>query len=322
MQKAKEIFKLKIVFIILLSGIILSCSQNSIPKKTPRGFRSENMLKIFYVTKLLKLIDTEPEVPNELQVHKNLEYKNIGSTSLQLDIYKRKDLKEKAPVIIFIHGGSWTKGKRSDYLFYLIDYAMKGYVTATLSYRLVNEAIYPAALEDVKCGICWIKNNAEKYGIDEDRVALVGGSAGGHLAMMAGFDDNLNNNSCEHSSDSRVQAIVNFYGPTDLTTPYARERSEVTNFLGNTYNEAPGLFHNASPKALISPDDPPTLTFHGTIDSLVPVSQADSLNVWLKDAGVVSEYHRLKGWPHTMDLAKKVNEYCQYHIDNFLNEHL
>jgi len=308
--------------ILLLSFSTLSCTTGRNPEKPPRGYPNEAILKIAYATKILKLIETEPAVPEELQVYEGLEYKNVDSISLQLDIYKQKSQMEKAPVLIFIHGGSWSKGKRSDYLPYLIDYAMKGYITATITYRLVNVAKYPAAVEDVKCAISWIKNHAEEYGIDSNRIALIGGSAGGHLALMAGYDSNRDVNGCKSKSDGKVNAIVNFYGPVDLTTSYARERPEVTNFLGKTWEEAPELFIVSSPKTYISSDDPPTLTFHGTLDSLVPVSQADSLNSWLQQAGVVSEYHRLKGWPHTMDLSKKVNEYCQFHIDKFLKEYL
>lgn len=316
-------FLLKVISALLISVCIFSCSQNNAQIKPPRGYLNETFLKVAYATKMLKLIDTEPAVPNELKVYKGLEYKRVDSVSLQLDLYRHKELKEIVPVLIFIHGGSWSKGKRSDYLPYLVDYAMKGYVTATVSYRLSGVAKYPAALEYVKCAIKWIKDHAEEFGIDPKRVALIGGSAGGHLAMMAGYDNNKTvDNLCESESDTRVKAIVNLYGPTDLTTEYAREIKSVSYFLGKTWQEAPELFFNASPKSLISSDDPPTLTFHGTLDSLVPVSQSDSLNSWLNQAGVVSEYHRLKGWPHTMDLAQKVNKYCQYHIDEFLKANL
>jgi acetyl esterase/lipase len=304
------VFLFVVAFAILLSSCTLNNSKNDAVPKPPRGFLNETLLKASYAAGLLDLIDTEPAVPEELQVIEGIEYKAVGDISLKLDIYKLKNLKEKAPVIIFIHGGSWSKGKRSDYRRYLIDYALKGYVTATVSYRLVKVAKYPAAVEDVKSAISWITDNGGEYGIDTCRIALLGGSAGGHLAMMAGYSDN------------NVQAIVNFYGPTDLTTPYARERRETFNFLGKTYQEAPELFMEASPRKYISSDDPPTLIFHGTIDSLVPVSQSDSLDSWLEQVGVVHEYHRLKGWPHTMDMSKKVNEYCQYYIDSFLKKNL
>ena len=237
-----------------------------------------------------------------------------------------EDLIEPAPTLVFIHGGSWSKGKRSDYLRYLLDYAAKGYVTVTVSYRLVKVATYPAAVQDVQCAVRWIKAHGREYGINPDRIALVGGSAGGHLSMMAGYASEYPGfmKECEglDSINSRVKAVINLYGPTDLTTPYAIGKPQTINFLGCTYDEHPDIYIEASPKTHISADDPPTLTFHGTIDSLVPISQSDSLDVWLSRVGVPHEYHRLKGWPHTMDISKKVNAYCQFYMDRFLEKYL
>ena len=227
-------------------------------------------------------------------------------------------MKKAAPVLIFIHGGGWSKGDKSDYLSYLVDYAKKGYVTVTVSYRLSGVAHYPAAVQDVQCAIHWIRTHSEEYFINPDRIALIGGSAGGHLAMMVAYSDEKEfSKECADSRGGKVQAIVNLYGPTDLSTEYARSRDECQQFLGKSYQEAPYLYKTASPRSYISPDDPPTLIFHGTIDSLVPVSQSDSLHNWLDQAGVPNEYHKLKGWPHTMDLSVKVNNYCQYYMDAF-----
>lgn len=310
--------------IAFISGIFLllmfhpACSQKACEEnsemKAPRGFRSERSLRVAYGLRLLKLIETEPALPENIDVQKNIVYKQVDSTSLQLDIYKLKDLNDAAPVLIFIHGGSWAKGKRSDYLPYLLDYAQKGYVCATVSYRLSGIAHFPAALQDVQSAVRWIREHAERYMINPEKIALIGGSAGGHLAMLTGYAD--------EPGDHKVQAIVNLYGPSDLTTEYARNRRECLNFIGKSYEERPDLYHQASPRSYITRDDPPTLIFHGTIDALVPVSQSDSLHLWLDRAGVPNKYHRLKGWPHTMDLSKKINAYCQYYIDIFLNRYL
>lgn len=313
--------------IALISGILMllmlhqACSQEA-PEaheaeqalKAPRGFKSEGMLKAAYALRILKLIETEPAVPENIEVQKDIVYKQVDSISLQLDIYKQKNLSEAAPVLIFIHGGGWSKGKRSDYLPYLLDYAQKGYVTVTVSYRLSGVAHFPAAVQDVQAAVQWIREHSAAYMINPEKMALIGGSAGGHLAMMVGYG--------EDDTDRKVQAVVNLYGPTDLTTEYARNRGESLNFLGESYQERPDLYEAASPRTYISPDDPPTLIFHGTIDSLVPVSQSDSLHQWLDHAGVPNEYHRLKGWPHTMDLSTKVNNYCQYYMDAFLQLYL
>ncbi len=308
--------------------LISACKPKSVdpnrPLPPPRGYMNETFLKIAYGLGMLDLMDTDREVPDNIESFTNIEYKKVGSKTLQLDIYRLKDLAEPKPVMIFIHGGSWRSGKRSDYLPYLIDYAEKGYVTATVSYRLVKEAIFPAAVQDVNCAVKWIKKHATEYGINPDKIVLIGGSAGGHLAMMIGYGGNeeIFNEGCDLQISSDVDAVINLYGPVDLTTPYAVSTYQVKDFLNTTYDKDPKTFELASPKTFISKDDPPTLTFHGTIDSLVPVSQADSLDVWLDKAGVPHEYHRLKGWPHTMDLSVKVNEYCQFYIDRFLSEYL
>jgi acetyl esterase/lipase len=303
---------------LLLLMLLQACSQEAPeddrPLKAPRGFRSEGLLKVSYALHLLKLIETEPAVPDNIEVRKDIEYKQVDSSSLQLDIYKLKSLTEAAPVLIFIHGGSWSKGKRSDYLPYLLDYAQKGYVCVTVSYRLSGVAHFPAAVQDVQAAVQWIGEHSSEHMIDPEKIALIGGSAGGHLAMMVGYAD--------EEAGHKVQAIVNLYGPTDLTTEYARNRDECITFLGESYQERPDLYSLASPQTHISQDDPPTLIFHGTIDSLVPVSQSDSLHRWLDRAGVPNEYHRLKGWPHTMDLSTKVNAYCQYYMDAFFTQYL
>lgn len=315
-------------FILVALVITFSCSTKSLdsnrPVKAPKGFMNETFVKIYYGLGMLDLIDTAPEVPEDMEEIKNIEYKNVDSLSLQLDIYKLKNLSSPAPVMIFIHGGAWRSGKRSDYLPYLIDYAKKGYVTVTVSYRLVKAATFPAAVKDVNCAVKWIKNHAPEYGIDPDRIALIGGSAGGHLAMMVGYSgaEPMFNEDCSTDKLPGIKAVINLYGPADLTTPYAISMYQTLDFIGKSYHDDPETYRMASPKTFITSDDPPTLTFHGSIDSLVPVSQSDSLDLWLEKAGVPHEYHRLKGWPHTMDMATEVNAYCQFYIDAFLEKYL
>ncbi|MDN5210857.1 alpha/beta hydrolase [Fulvivirgaceae bacterium BMA12] len=313
-----------LVLLLLVTGCKPKSTHPDRLLNPPKGYMNETFMKISYFLGMLDLIETEPSIPDEIQEIKNIEYKNIDSLSLQLDIYKRKNLSEPAPVMMFIHGGAWRTGKRSDYLPYLIDYAKKGFITVTVSYRLVKQAVFPAAVQDVNCAVKWIKTHGAAYGIDTEKIVLIGGSAGGHLAMMIGYggDEALFNQACTFEGDSKVSAVINLYGPTDLATPYAISTYQVKDFLNTTFQDDPETYRQASPKTFISADDPPTLIFHGTIDSLVPVSQSDSLSSWLGKAGIPHDYHRLKGWPHTMDLSVKVNEYCQFYIDAFLKKHL
>lgn len=312
------------VFVLLLGCV--STPRNGRELKAPGGYWSETMMKLAYGVGALRLIDRNPEVPADLEVFSDQVYKRIDSVELALDVYRLRDQgDERKPTLVFVHGGAWKTGKRSDYLPYLIDYAKKGYVTVTVSYRLSRVAKFPAAVRDVNCAVRWLKIHADEFGVDPDRMVLIGGSAGGHLSMMVGYagEEELFEPECDTGPvNSEVKAVVNLYGPTDLTTDEARGRGEPISFLGATYEERPELYRQVSPRFYIRPGLPPTLIFHGTIDSIVPVSQADSLAQWLADADVPYDYHRLHGWPHTMDLSKKVNAYCQFYIDGFLEEHL
>ena len=312
----------KITLLLYLIAPFLIMGQDATMEK-PDGYFSETTLKIAYFFGTLDLIEKDFPVPDDVEEYKDIIYKTVDSTKLKLDIYHAKNISESAPLLLFIHGGGWKKGDKHDYLRYLIDYARKGYVTATVQYRFTNKVKFPAQLLDVKAAIRWLKKNADSYHINNKKVAVIGGSAGGHLAMMAGYTSGISEFSEEDESpySSKVQAVVDLYGPYDLTTEYAREQSSVTNFIGKKYNEAPELFLKASPKTYITEDDPPTLIFQGTIDELVPFSQSDNLTKQLKETGVQVEYHKLEGWPHTMDLAVEVNEYCQFYMDRFFEKH-
>ena len=317
-----KIFIISVIFIITFSFGFELAGENP---KPPRGYWNNTFLKWALMLGWVELVDTKPDIPKHIEVFGEIGFKETEERMLFLDIYRKKNILAPAPLIIFIHGGSWTKGDKMDYLIYLLSYAEKGYITASLSYRFAQEEKFPAALEDVLCGIEWLKANGSEYGIDSSNVALVGGSAGGHLALLAGYTiggpygpGNCNNN----GASPQVNAIVNFYGPTDLTTEYSISRDEPKYFLGLDYNNDPEKYLMASPVHFVTPDDPPTMTFIGTLDELVPVNQADVLNETLIAADVPHNYHRLKGWPHTMDAAVPINEYAQYYMDKFFTKHL
>jgi len=289
------------------------------------GYPGNFFIRLAAMIGWLDIINLKPEIPDSITVYQDLVYKEVDSLQLKLDIYKSAALQKPAPVLIFIHGGAWRGGNKADYAPYLIDYAKKGYVTATIGYRLSKVAVYPAAVNDVKCAVLWIKQHAPMYMIDPGKIAVIGGSAGGHLSMMVGYTSERNDllGPCKADSvDARVQAVVNLYGPCDLTTEFAQNNKVVHQFLGGVYDSIPDIYRQASPIFYITPDDPPTLIFHGSIDDTVPVSQSDTLRVRLNEAGVPNEYHRLRGWPHTMDIAVPVNRYCQYYMDRFFEKYI
>lgn len=293
------------------------------PEKPPVGYYFENLSLLALGTGLEKLADLEPKIPENVEEIKNVEYKNVNGKSLQMDFYRPKDADGPLPLLLFIHGGGWKSGKRSDYLVYLTSFAQKGYVTATVTYRLKRDSIYPAAVEDVIDAVKWLFENGENFGYDPSRIALIGGSAGAHLAMMAGYGwENPASQNADETSAHRVKAVVNIYGPVDLTTEYARNQPLVTGFIGHSYNEKPELYSEASPITYLSSSCPPTLILHGTSDTLVPISQSDTLKSRLDAMGIPCEYYRVPLWPHSMDIAKRVNDFSQKKMEAFFELYL
>ena len=292
----------------------------------PQGFADEQAVRAAIVLGQIKLIDAmNISIPDNIEEILNVEYGTGGDRKLALDLYLPKNRTKATPAIIFIHGGAWKSGKRGDMKFYCVKFAEKGYVTATVTYRLMDEAPFPAAVQDVKCAVRWLRANAAKYQVDPKRIAVSGNSAGGHLSLMIGYSDDpsLEGEGGNNSVSSRVSAVIDFYGPTDLTTDFAKKQGVVEEFMGGkTFDEAPDSYKLASPLFHLTKDDPPTLIFHGTIDSTVPVVQADKLAEKLKKLGIDYVYERYEGWPHVMDLAEAVNRRCVYQMEQFFKKYI
>lgn len=296
----------------------------------PKGYPTENALIAAYLLNQagLKMLDTlDPEKPIEVPAgvteETDIDYGRGGDTDLKLDLYSPTGLTAPVPGLILIHGGGWRSGHRQDYKFYTTRFAAHGYVAATVTYRLKEAGYFPNCVEDVKCAVRWMRENAERIHVDPDRIAVMGGSAGGHLAMMAGFSSDVPEfeGSGGHAGvSSAVQAVIDIYGPTDFTSGPNRNHRLVTGFLQGTYEELPDKFQKASPITYVDPSDPPTLIIHGTIDSLVPVRQSDLLAKKFQELGMDYWYDRMDGWPHAMDIANPVNRRVEQDVVAFLAE--
>jgi len=295
------------------------------PKKAPLGYYFYAPTIVAAFTGLESLIDKTPAIPDGVEVFKDIEYKNINGKSLQLDIYQPKGLTKPAPLLVFIHGGGWRGGARSDYLVYLTHFAKLGYVTATVSYRLLKVAPYPACVEDILDARDFLYQNGEKFNYDPDRICLIGGSAGSHLAMLAAYGWKKAGAVVDSSNASpkhRIKAVVEIYGPVDFTTEYARNHPTITGFITKSYQEAPQLYIEASPITYVTKDTPPTLILHGTRDMLVPISQAALLKHKMDSLGVPNIYRPVPGWPHTMDLVQRVNDYFKVTMGDFFDQYV
>jgi acetyl esterase/lipase len=241
----------------------------------------------------------EPKATTE----RDIVYTKVGSTELKLDLARPALGEGPFPAILVIHGGAWRGGNKADVGPILPEFVQRGYVAISPQYRLCPQEKFPAQVHDVKAAVRWIKANAKKYRIDPGRIGAIGFSAGGHLALMLGVtgpDDGLEGDVSAGAPDSKVQAVVNYFGPTDLGAPDIPDVSKplVKDFLGAAPPEKPELAAKASPRTYVSRGDAPTLTFQGTKDPLVPFTQAIKLAEAMTAAGVPGRVELLVGAQH------------------------
>lgn len=239
-----------------------------------------------------------PTLPDNVTADWDVEYSRVGER-LAMDIFRPKNATGAAPTVLAIHGGGFRRGSRNSYHALCIKLAQRGYVAATMSYRFAPRAQFPAPVEDSKAAVRFLRANASKYGIDAGHIGVTGGSAGGHLALMVGLTGPLKifEGSGPHlDQSSAVQAVVNYYGPTDFTQSYGKsvDAHEVLPlFLGGDLAHARQAHVIASPLYYVTPLAPPTLTIHGTQDKYVAYEQGTWITSKLASAGVDAELETL-----------------------------
>lgn len=265
---------------------------------------------------------------------KDIVFCKAGSRTLRMNLTLPAGAPEKkSPAIIWIHGGGWFMGDRNADLTEEWGLNGHGFVTGSIEYRLSQEAKYPAQIEDCKAAIRFLRANADKYGIDADRIGVWGGSAGGHLAALLGTTADIkrldgDGDNLEYSS--RVQAVCVKYGPTDFSdaamqTLIPEVVEMVSALLGGPVSENRGLARMASPVEFVSKDDPPTLILQGDSDPLVPLSQGEALYKALKRVGADVTFVEVKKGGHGFgpipktepsfdELKKTVLEFFQKHL--------
>lgn len=240
--------------------------------------------------------------PPAVTVETNITYATVGGEDLQLDV-ARPAGPGPHPCVVCLHGGAWKYGHRSDVAGFTEQLARHGFVAATVSYRLAPKHKWPAQIEDAKTAVRFLRANAARFGIDPDRFGALGFSAGGHLAALlgtadkdAGFEGPL-----YPGQSSRVQCVVDFFGPADLAlfcqSP-GIERAYFRPFIGALFRDNPDVYRKASPIAHVSKDDPPFLIVHGTADLIVPVIHSERFRDRLAAAGVPVELLTVKGGGH------------------------
>lgn len=249
---------------------------------------------------------------DDLVIEKDIVYGKGGDVELMIDLTKPKDGEGPFPALVLIHGGGWIGGTRQSFQPLAEQAARRGYVAVTVTYRLtqpdpetkLGKHQFPEQLHDCKCAVRWLRSAAKKYDVDPDRIGVMGGSAGGHLSLLVGMVDEhakLEGDGGHADQSSRVDAVVNLFGPTELAKAYddvPQVHDLLIAFLGGPPAEKSENYKAASPVTYISEDDPPILTLHGDKDNIVLVSQAVLLDDAMKAAKADHELLILKDQGH------------------------
>jgi len=246
-------------------------------------------------------LTTDPEVT----VFADLEYGTADGVSLRLDACLPPDLDptaEAVPGIVVIHGGSWTEGRKDSVGWRAVCtwLAAAGYPTFSVDYRLAPEYIFPAGFTDVQTAVTWLRDESqvERFGLDPDRLAVFGGSAGGNLAALLGTTGRG-----DLTSGARVAAVVDLSGPTDLTGVAVTDDFTPLqlSYLGcATYQDCPQA-RPASPTFQVDDSDPPFFVAHSTVEK-IPLAQSERFVEKLRDAGVDVEFLVADGTLHSIAL--------------------
>jgi acetyl esterase/lipase len=260
--------------------------------------------------------------PPGVVAYKDLAYVPGGHERQKLDLYVPVEGEGPFPLIVWIHGGAWKYGSKEGCI--PSPWALKGYVVASINYRLSQDAKFPAQIEDCKAAVRWLRAHAKDYKIDRDRVIAWGDSAGGHLASLLGTTGDADEWEPGPPAESgRVQAVIDWYGRADLTRvcmdPAMAEHA-VAHLIGGSGQGVYQLAWKASPIAHVSTDDPPFLIMHGEVDSTVPLQQSEAFAAALKKADVPVMLVVLQGVGHGGDEFLKPDKVRI--IDLFLREHV
>jgi acetyl esterase/lipase len=265
-------------------------------------------------------VTSSADEPAKAAGEQNIVYTKGGTVELKLDVSRPEGKGGLFPAVVLIHGGAWRAGNKSDVRGIASEFTKRGYVVVAPQYRFCPKETFPAQVYDVKAAVRWIKTNSKKYQVDAERIGAMGFSAGGHLALMLGLtgpNDGLEGDVPAGAPDSRVKAVVNYFGPTDLAAKDlpALSKPLVKDFLGGTPEEKPAAAAKASPLSFVSSDDAPILTFQGTKDPLVPYTQAIKLADAMNSAGVAGRVELLIGASHGWagaELDRTINETFQF----------
>lgn len=246
-----------------------------------------------------------------------------GDRELKCNIYIPPQPGTQRPAVLLVHGGSWVQGDRAQLHGYGILLGRIGYVCVAAEYRLAPKSKWPAQIHDVKAALRWMRANAVRLGIDPQKIAVSGNSAGGHLSLMVAATPNLPEFEGEGGNagaGTEVAACIAFYPPTQLYIEDQPLREELSFLLGRGYSMETA--RAASPVTYADAHSAPTLLIHGNKDETVPAESSFSMYRALHDAGASVELHMYDGAPHGFDALPDFGRQCAAIMTLFLDRHV
>jgi pectinesterase len=275
----------------------------------------------------IKIVDAA--LPENVKAEMGLPYCHTGNRTLKVDVfYPAIKSKKKRPAVLLIHGGGWRSGDRSQQIPMAQYLAARGFVSITAEYRLSTEALYPAAIFDLKAAVRWIKANAKAYNVDTNKIAVLGCSAGGQLAALLGTTNNdpeFEDEACNPKYSSSVHAIVDVDGTLAFIHPESGEGNDkpgkpsaATLWLGKNATEDPALWESAAPLNHVSSCTPPVLFLNSSVARMHAgrndmIQKLDSLRIY-------SEVHTFEDAPHPFWLFHPWFDPMMQYIVTFLDK--
>jgi acetyl esterase/lipase len=237
----------------------------------------------------------------------NLAYARVGDKDLLLDLYLPQQAERPRPTIVWVHGGAWRQGSKENPR--AARMTERGYAVASISYRLSQEATFPAQIHDCKAAVRWLRANAGQYNLDAARFGAWGASAGGHLVAMLGTTGDvaaLEGAGGNLAYSSRVQAVCDFFGPSDFlrmndvsgTMDHDAPDSPESQLVGGPIQDNPEAVARANPITYLKPGAPPFLIVHGDRDFTVLINQSELLYEALTGAGIAATFRVVEGAGH------------------------
>jgi acetyl esterase/lipase len=259
---------------------------------------------------------SDQQLSDEVEITRDVVFAQMGGRELALDLYWHPGADGPEPLVVWIHGGAWMSGDKTwmPPVLYLLD---NGFAMASIDYRLSQEALFPAQIEDCRAAIRWLRANAARYNLDPDRVGAWGESAGGHLAALLGTASGVaawDQRGGNRGYSSRVQAVCDWFGPSDLLQMgvmksgfdhNAKDAPEAL-LIGGPVQENKEQANRANPITYITSESPPFFIMHGEHDDVVPLGQSELLHRALVEAGHDSTLMIIPGMGHgVMELGEE-----------------